>query len=78
MVRPEIKYFWKNGYTHAIGTTIIIAIAILTLSVGILALYCCNESPPYGLFAIYSILFWILFSIDCNVCKFLSEIYKDA
>jgi hypothetical protein len=37
IVRPFIKYLWKNGYAKIIGPTPIIAIAIRSVSPGTLA-----------------------------------------
>ena len=36
MVRPDMKYFWKKGYEHAMGTTAIMTMAMRTVSAGTL------------------------------------------
>ena len=54
-VRPEIKYLWKNGYVHAIGIIMMIAIAIRAPSFGMLLMYSTIVAPSAGLFAIISI-----------------------
>ena len=50
-VRPEMKYFWKNGYAQAMGTTMTAAMAMRTDSDGIWARYCCRLRPAVGLLA---------------------------
>ena len=50
-VRPEMKYFWKNGYAQAMGTTMTVAMAMRTDSDGIWLRYCCRLRPAVGLLA---------------------------
>lgn len=71
------KISLENGYTHAIGITTSTAIAIRMDSVGIEFLYCCNDSPALGLFAMYWIFWIILFSNACNDVSFFSLTYKE-
>ena len=72
-----MKYFWKNGYAHAMGITITIAMAMRTDSLGICALYCCSDTPAVGLLVIYSSERMILFSSACREIRFFLEMYSE-
>ena len=72
-----MKYFWKNGYAHAIGITITMAMAMRTDSPGIWARYCCRETPAVGLLVMYSSERMMLFKSACREMRRLSEMYRD-